>query len=133
MTRSDFEWRNEIERSLSDAQSGRLSLLAFLHELMNAELFVPSAAEVGADGSGFQPLIYQRDQGSYIAAFTERNRISESEFPVKYCLAMKGHQMFEWIGKEYGVVINPGYSVGMEIPAKGVKEIWQDFGAGKLS
>ena len=129
MGTENFELRNDLERSLSDAQSGRIPVRVFLKELMNADLFVPSMSEVAADGDGFLPLVFHRENDSFIAVFTEITRIGECGGPADYCLAMRGNKLFAWIGKEYGIVINPGYSVGMEIPAAGVKEIWRDFGA----
>ena len=44
-----------------------------------------------------------------------------------YCLTMKCHQLIQRAPHGFGIVINPGWEVGMEISAEGVVNIRRDF------
>ena len=127
MANSDFTAENPFEELLVKAQSSLAPLRDLLSALMQTDVFIPSASKVERDGKGFKPMLFDKNGETLMAIFTAQDRIKKyaSQFP--FCLSMKGAKLVNWIAGRYGVVINPGYRVGLEIPASGVKEIHRDF------
>jgi hypothetical protein len=73
-------------------------------------------------------LFFNRDNQTLMAVFTDLERTKRFAGKGSYCLVMKCEKQFRSIRPESGIVINPGCNVGLEIPAKGVKEIVRDIG-----
>lgn len=112
---------NELERCLIDAQEGRLPIDAFIAQLLEASLFVPSRTPVGLSGQGLQPLFYEREGRSMVVVFTATQRMGKSFTEhAKYCLQIQGRDLLQGIPEGYGMVINPGSTFGLELPAEGL-------------
>jgi hypothetical protein len=94
---------------------------------MEAELAIPSAADVLEDGSGFQPLLFKKEAVQMLACFTDRSRIGEYAEIAPYCLTMKGRELLERIPQGFGVVVNPGWSVGFDISPEGIERVLRDL------
>ncbi|MCE9546731.1 MAG: SseB family protein [Planctomycetia bacterium] len=120
---------NPLEHALVAAKSGRMRLHDFLSILLTHDIVILSATEVQADGTGFQPLLFNTESQVLIAVMTDLERAKKHQDVAEYCLTMNGEQAFGWLPSQYGVVINPGFSVGLEIPAEGVKAIVRDLGS----
>ena len=111
----DFEAENELEDCLLKAQKGEVELRIFLERLKDSALFVPSGTEVNDDLSGFTPLLFEKDNGSFVSIFTSQSRLTPFVEKAKYHIRMYGKEFFLRLPPSYGVVVNPGWSVGCEI------------------
>ncbi|MBA3440007.1 MAG: SseB family protein [Pyrinomonadaceae bacterium] len=100
----------------------------FLRELIDGDLYILSASDVNKDSSGFKPLIFDRQGVPMAAVFTIPERASMYAEVAPYMIQMNGRKMFDWMPPGYGIVINPGHQLGMEILPHGVKEIIRDLG-----
>ena len=57
------------------------------------------------------------------AVYTDSSRPEAAKSKVKSIIRMKGCDIFRHISKGYGVVINPGFDVGLELLPEGVPNI----------
>jgi SseB protein N-terminal domain len=117
---------NLLEQSLIEAQSNLIPLNEFLRKFLQEQIFVLSFSSVESDGSGIKPLMFDREEVMMVAAFTSLSRASQFTEPNMYCLEIKGDDFLERIPEGYGLVLNPGSTVGLEIPPLGVKNIRRD-------
>jgi hypothetical protein len=122
-----FEPLNDFEKALVEARSGRLPVQKLLHMMADADLAVPSAGEVQADGSGFQPLLFPKEQVQMLACFTDKSRIGEYAEMAPYFLLMKGRDLLRRMPPDHGIVVNPGSTVGFDMSPEGIAKIVQEF------
>jgi hypothetical protein len=127
MEPSEFVASNAFEKKLVEAQSGRLPTRDLISHLMQVDLYVPSASTVVQSGHGLTPMMFARNGEELMAVFTAIERIYRDRELFPFCLSMSGAKLISWMPHQYGIVINPGYRVGMEIPASGVRDIRRDF------
>lgn len=111
----DFKSENDLEDCLLKAQRGEVDLSVFLELLKSSALFVPSGTEVSNDLSSFTPLLFEKDDGSFVSVFTSQSRLAPFVEKAKYHIQMHGKELFTRLPPSYGVVVNPGWSVGCEI------------------
>lgn len=123
MSDSSFTAQNRLERALLDTMEGKIVFSKFLKFFLKCSLSVPSGTEVLFRGMGFRPLLFEREQGTLLAAFTSKDRLRAFAKEAPYCLEMKGRQLIASMPNDLGLVVNPGFSVGFEIPASGLQEI----------
>jgi hypothetical protein len=124
---SQFIPQNELEVALEKTHSGRLAMPDFLQVLVESDLAVPSGSEIMADGSGFQPLLFDKEQVKMVACFTAKERLGSFVSLTPYCLVIKGREFLRRVPPEYGVVVNPGQPVGFDISPEGLSQIVRDF------
>jgi len=122
---SAFNVENELEKRLIQAQNGEIEGEEFLKEMLDMQVFMPILDKHSI--SGFQdskhavPLTFKDDDGSeMVILFTSPERAKEF---VKDHPGYDGGLLedFKWviekIGGGYGVILNPGYEVGLELEA----------------
>lgn len=119
----DFVAANELEIALQKAASQLLSMADFIGILLRSELAIPSAGEIMPDGSGFQPLLFDKEKIKMVACFTARERAKSYGDMTPYCLMMKGAEFIKRIPANYGIVINPGQKAGLDISPAGISRI----------
>lgn len=125
---SPFIPLNEFERVLHAAQQGRATVPDLLRAFAAADLMVPSASEVRADGSGLEPIALNPGAASRVACFSDPGRIDSFAQIAPYAVRMKGIDLLRWLPAELGLIVNPGHEVGFELPAQGVANALRDFG-----
>lgn len=81
---------NELEVALEKARSGSLSVPDFVKVFVESDVAVPSGREIMPDGSGFQPLLFDKEQAKMVACFTAKQRIGSFVRLTPYCLVIKG-------------------------------------------
>lgn len=118
---------NDLESTLVEARQGRLPMKDLVKALVTSDIALPSGAEVMADGSGFQPLLFPKNAVQMVACFTDKSRIGEYAKKAPYCLIMKGKDFLRGVPSGYGVVVNPGQEFGFDISPDGIKEIIGEF------
>ena len=124
---SDFTPVNSLERALVKAQAGELPVKAFLALLLTEDLAIPSKTEVQADGSNLAPLLYDRQGVSRVAVFTDASRTVATQQVAKYLLVTNGFYLLKRIPPQFGLAVNPGFSVGLDLPPAGLQQMLRDF------
>ena len=118
-----FKPQNQLEQFLIKARAGQMPVKELVRQLITSELFVPSVNEVREDGSGFLPLLFDRDGVSLAAAFTAIVHVNSYRDRAKYLVRMRGGEFLKRVPPGYGVTINPGYEATFEISPPGIKEV----------
>lgn len=127
-----FEPRNDVERQLAAAQEGSIAGEDFMHYLLTASLFMPVQDEAHAI-KGFQrndkavPLTLETEEGMQVLVlFTspERAKPFLAEFPgYTGGILAEFSWILERVGSGFGVAINPGWSVGIDMDPEMVDQI----------
>jgi hypothetical protein len=128
----DFEPKNELERKLLGAQEGRISPQDFIDALMGSEVFMPvyEKHQIGGftSSSNAKPLtVTDGDSGEAILVlFTspERAKLFVQDYPgYDGGLLAEFTWILEKLGVGYGIALNPGLEVGMELEAAALKQL----------
>jgi hypothetical protein len=127
---TSFKAVNALESELESARVGRSSMPEFLRLLSESDVVVPSAGEVMPDGSGFQPLLFDKEGTQMVACFTAKERIGRYADIASYCLTINGGEFLQRIPPSYGLVVNPGQSVGFDITPEGLGKIITELNLG---
>ena len=127
MSETDFVPLNDLEHTLSNLANGHLAFETFLKVFVDSEVFVLTATEVQADGTGLRPLLFDRDNQTRMAAFTARERTEPFKHHCRFCLQVNGGYFLRGVPQGPGIVLNPGSRLGFEVPAQGVQDIRRDF------
>jgi hypothetical protein len=120
---------NPLEQMLMATREGRITLKTFVDTFVTSDFFVPTSMPVEADGRGFDPMVFEVNNELLVTVFTAMDRIKKHTERFPYCLSMNGRAVLSLIAGKCGIVINPGWSVGLEIPMAGVTEILRDYPA----
>lgn len=120
---------NPFEATLMEAQTGETDIRRVITALIESELAVPSGEEVMQDGSGFQPLLFPKEGVQMVACFTDRSRFGEFAAMAPYCLMLNGGDFLRRLPPGYGLVVNPGQSVGFDVSPDGIARIVAEFQA----
>ncbi len=128
---SAFTAENELEKKIIQAQNGEIGGEEFLKEMLDMQVFMP-VLDKHAIG-GFQeskqatPLSVKDDEGvEMVIIFTSPERAKEF---VKDYPGYEGGLLedFSWviekIGGGYGVILNPGFEVGLELEADTLEQL----------
>lgn len=118
--------QNTLESTLLKTKAGAIPLKHFLHDLLESQLFVASGSEIKQDGTGFAPLLFDRDGIPLAAVFTTLSRATKYTDMARYSLQMNGRELFARMPDGYGLALNPNTPLAMEIQPHGVKEILQN-------
>lgn len=120
-----FTAENELETKLLQAQNGEIGGEEFLREMLDLQVFMPIQDKHSI--AGFQdskqatPLSFKDEDGTeMVVLFTspERAKTFVKDYP-----GFDGglYESFRWIiekiGGGYGIILNPGYEVGLELQA----------------
>ena len=119
----ELEPINALERALTAAQSGKLPVKALYGVMLAEKLSIPSATEVQPDGRGLTPLTYEREGVTRVAVFSEPGRAARLQQSASYLLEVSGLTFIKGFPKDLGLVINPGYTVGLEMTPEAVQAL----------
>ena len=128
---STFTAENELEKKLIQAQNGEIEGEEFLKDMLDMQVFMPILDKHSI--SGFQeskqatPLSVKDDDGiEMVILFTSPERAKEF---VKDYPGYDGGLLedFKWviekIGGGYGVILNPGFEIGLELEANMLEQL----------
>ncbi len=120
-----FTAENELEKKLILAQNGELDGETFLKEMLAMQVFMPIRDKHGI--AGFQdskqatPLSFKNEDGTeMVILFSSPERAKEfvKDYPgYDGGLLEDFRWVIERIGGAYGVILNPGFEVGLELEA----------------
>lgn len=128
-----FEPRNELESKLLAAQEGELDADTFMVELLGAQLFMPVYDEKRIANfqrsTRAQPLALDGDGGSKtLVLFTspDRARPFVQDHPgYEGGILTDLHWIFEHMGTGFGITLNPGWEVGLDLEPGDVAHLAQ--------
>ena len=129
-----IELRNELEKQLHAAQVGDSSSDVFMQQLIASQVFMPVMDEPMIGGiqrsTRAQPLVVQDDSGlSALVLFTSPERAKsflETNYPdFKGGLLTEFTWVLEKMDAGFGIMINPGDELGMDIEPELVQELAQ--------
>ena len=123
----DLAPRNPLETLLKSAMDGQVPLKAFMQAFMASDVVLLTGSLVTADGSGFDPLLFAINGVMHVAVFTDEARIGDYPQEAPHIIRMRMIEVLKRVPGGYGVVVNPGTSLGLELSWQGIQEILKDF------
>ncbi len=117
---------NDLEHLLVQAQDELIEFSEFIKVFLESELIVPSKSKVTEHGD-IDPLLFDKEGQKMLSIFTSSRLLDLYEERIVAYIVMKGRYILEEMPKSCGIVVNPGYSVGFDVSAKGIKNIIDDF------
>jgi len=121
---------NELENLLVAAYEKQIGFEGFFKSFLEADLSIPSGSEVMPDGSGMAPLLFEKNGVQMLGVFTTISRVSLFKDKTPYCLSMKGRELLARMPSDYGLIVNPGFDKGFELPPSALKKILQGLEPG---
>ncbi len=109
----DVPPEGDLEQALAAAGAGRGGTAsgdsALLMRLLRASvLYVPSATEPAADGSGMTPLALRRPPVVWVLAFTRLELAQRFAGDAPYCLSFVGSELIARLPEGFGLCLNFG-------------------------
>lgn len=127
---NDAAPQTPIETLLKTAMDGQLPIGLFMKAFVASEVVLLTGSLVTPDGSGFDPLLFDKQGILHVSVFTDMSRVGFHSQQAPHTLRMLMLDVLKRVPGGYGVVINPGTSLGFEISPSGVGEILKDFAGG---
>lgn len=128
----DFEPSNDLERRLLDAQEGRIPPQELIEALVSSEVFMPvyEKHQIGgfAASKEAQPLTLKDEESGeeILVLFTSPDRAKAfvSDYPgYGGGLVAEFTWVLEKLGVGYGITLNPGQEVGIELGAEALQQL----------
>jgi len=118
-----------LETAISQARQGQLPVVDMLRLFARSEVVVPSGALVHPDGRGLQPLQLEADGRPMTVCFTDQVRMDDDvRAAAPYALRVRGDWVLRWLPLDRGLAVNPGSSLGFDIPAEGLRRFLMEAG-----
>ncbi|MEN4939780.1 SseB family protein [Stenotrophomonas sp. TWI1151] len=124
---NDAAPQTPIETLLKTAMDGQLPIGLFMKAFVASEVVLLTGSLVTPDGSGFDPLLFDKQGVLHVSVFTDMSRVGVHSQQAPHTIRMLMLEVLRRVPGGYGVVINPGTSLGFEISPSGVGEILKDF------
>ncbi len=124
---NDAAPQTPIETLLKTAMHGQLPIGLFMKAFVASEVVLLTGSLVTPDGSGFDPLLFDKQGVLHVSVFTDMSRVGFHSQQAPHTIRMLMLEVLRRVPGGYGVVINPGTSLGFEISPSGVGEILKDF------
>jgi hypothetical protein len=127
-----FEPKNDLERKLFEAQEGHIPPQDFIDTLMNSEVFMPVYEKHQIEGFALnekaQPLTLRDEESGeeILVLFTNPDRAKEflRDFPgYEGGLVADFTWVLEKLGVGYGISLNPGQDVGIDLEAEALRQM----------
>lgn len=127
---NDAAPQTPIETLLKTAMDGQLPIGLFMKAFVASEVVLLTGSLVTPDGSGFDPLLFDKQGVLHVSVLTDMSRVGFHSQQAPHTIRMLMLEVLKRVPGGYGVVINPGTSLGFEISPSGVGEILKDFADG---
>jgi hypothetical protein len=98
---------NELERLLAHAQLQKSDFREFIRFFLKANIFIPSATEVMPDGTGLEPLLFDKKGTQMLGVFTSAGRVSLYKSHFFFCLSMKARDFIARMPKTSALLLIP--------------------------
>ncbi len=116
-----------IEILLQSAMDGKTPVGVFMKAFVASDVVLLTGSLVTPDGSGFDPLLFDKQGTLHVAVFTHMERVGFHSQQAPHTIRMQMLEVLKRVPGGYGVVVNPGTSLGMELSPAGIGEILKDF------
>jgi hypothetical protein len=116
-----------IEALLQSAMDGKTLIGAFMKAFVASDVVLLTGSLVTPDGSGFDPLLFDKQGTLHVAVFTHMERVGFHSQQAPHTIRMQMLEVLKRVPGGYGVVVNPGTSLGLELSPAGIGEILKDF------
>ncbi|MGV6488857.1 SseB family protein [Stenotrophomonas bentonitica] len=116
-----------IEALLQSAMDGKTPIGAFMKAFVASDVVLLTGSLVTPDGSGFDPLLFDKQGTLHVAVFTDMERVGFHSQQAPHTIRMQMLEVLKRVPGGYGVVVNPGTSLGLELSPAGIGEILKDF------
>ena len=116
-----------VETLLQGAIDGKLPIRAFMQAFVASEVVLLTGSLVTPDGSGFDPLLFDKQGVLHVAVFTDPARVGFHAQQAPHQVRWLMLDVLRRVPGGYGVVINPGLPLGFEISPSGIGQILADF------
>lgn len=116
-----------IEALLQSAMDGKTPIGAFMKAFVASDVVLLTGSLVTPDGSGFDPLLFDKQGTLHVAVFTHMERVGFHSQQAPHTIRMQMLEVLKRVPGGYGVVVNPGTSLGLELSPGGIGEILKDF------
>ena len=123
----EFEPSNNLEVCLQKAMAGEVTMEDFMPVLIQSDLYMPSTTKPEENLANFSAIYFDNEDCSMAAVFTSRKLMDLYKEHIKGEVVMKGGSLLARSAPGFGIVINPGYSLGMELEESGIKNIVENF------
>jgi hypothetical protein len=126
---AEFHPGNELERALVQAQARTMSVDDFFARLLTSQVALLLDKEVPESGwdNSISPMVLASPRGgNVLAAFTGVDRatpMSQRSNSHKYALLVDFRWVLRGVAPGVGIVVNPGWPVGVEIEPSRVAEL----------
>lgn len=121
-----------LEQAIEAGQSGKISNQDVISAIWNSELLSVGRLTVEDDPASFQALVLKSPEGAapVAATFTDAQRIPERiRVTAPIMVKASGEATLRSIAPGYGLAINPGNSLGLELGPEGVAAVVAAFGS----
>jgi hypothetical protein len=129
-----FEPLNDLEQELVRCQQGHIDLPLFLQVLLASQIYVLLDREITETNPHLTapPLMLTSPAGYPVfALFTSADRATSlaQRFPTfSYGLLVDARWLLSVLASTAGLVLNPGWSAGLEMPPERFARLKRDFG-----
>ena len=123
---------DDLEEKLLCAMSGEIPSRDFLRLLLRVRVAVPSATAVTEKWTDLSPVFFDKAGEQMLAVFSSLERAKRLSPVAAFCLEMAGHEVIARMPPGCGLVLNPGWSAGLDIPSSGIAQLSRDFRAGSI-
>ncbi|UYB35732.1 SseB family protein [Arthrobacter koreensis] len=120
-----------LEEAIVSGQSGAISNQDVITAIWNSELLSVGRLTVEDDPASFQALVLKSPEGAapVAATFTDAQRIPQRiRDTAPIMVKASGEATLRSIAPGYGLAINPGNSLGLELGPEGVQAVVAAFG-----
>lgn len=124
---TDLTPQTPIEILLQSAMDGKTPIGAFMKAFVASDVVLLTGSLVTPDGSGFDPLLFDKQGTLHVAVFTHMERVGFHSQQAPHTIRMQMLEVLKRVPGGYGVVVNPGTSLGLELSPAGIGEILKDF------
>lgn len=124
---NDLTTLTPIEALLQSAMDGKTPIGAFMKAFVASDVVLLTGSLVTPDGSGFDPLLFDKQGTLHVAVFTHMERVGFHSQQAPHTIRMQMLEVLKRVPGGYGVVVNPGTSLGLELSPAGIGEILKDF------
>lgn len=122
-----METANELEQAIVAARSGNLSQQDFVAVLAGSRIAVPSRTDVSRELSEVRPILLDKGDETFVAAFTQVAYADAFRNLAGYCLQIDALAWLRAMPRDVGLVLNPGRDAAFQFSAAGVQQIVRNF------
>ncbi len=116
-----------LERAIARAKEGAIDIRTVLWTLAASEVAFVNETRPEDGGLPSRPYVVGRDGQSFVALFTHRDYAASMLTGERVVIEAPAFELLRRIPERFGLVVNPGSPLGLELPADGLKAFVSDI------